>query len=108
MAKTKKQTVEEPAAVDIVAKLKINVASSPSVDFSPCAFGSDFLNWKNYINSDLEKMKKEIYPRIGDIVTDREGNSYRFTDIRLSEEKTKDSAIPVYIFDLMITQSIQS
>ena len=64
MAKTKKQTVEEPAAVDIVAKLKINVASSPSVDFSPCAFGSDFLNWKNYINSDLEKMKKEIYPRI--------------------------------------------
>ena len=108
MAKTKKQTVEEPAAIDIVAKLKINVASSPTVDFAPCAFGSDFLNWKNYINSDLEKMKKEIYPRIGDIVTDREGNSYRFTDIRLSEEKTKDSTIPVYTFDLMITQSMQS
>ena len=108
MAKTKKQTVEEPAAIDIVAKLKINVASSPSVDVAPCAFGSDFINWKNYINSDLEKMKKEIYPRIGDIVTDREGNSYRFTDIRLSEEKTKDSIIPVYTFDLMITQSIQS
>ena len=29
MAKTKKQIIEEPAAVDIVAKLKINVASSP-------------------------------------------------------------------------------
>ena len=53
-------------------------------------------------------MKKEIYPRIGDIVTDREGNSYRFTDIRLSEEKTKDSTIPVYTFDLMITQSVQA
>ena len=104
MAKTKKQTVEEPTAMDIVAKLKINVASSPNVDFSPCAFGTDFINWKNYINSDLEKMKKEIYPRIGDIVTDHEGNSYKFTDIRLTEEKTKESTIPVYIFDLMITQ----
>ena len=108
MAKTKKQTVEEPTAMDIVAKLKINVASSPNVDFSPCAFGTVFINWKNYINSDLEKMKKEIYPRIGDIVTDHEGNSYKFTDIRLDEEKQKDSTIPVYIFDLMNTQSVQS
>ena len=108
MAKTKKQTVEEPTAMDIVAKLKINVMSSPSVDFSVCAFGTDFINWKNYINSDLEKMKKEIYPKIGDIVTDHEGNSYKFTDIRLDEEKTKDSTIPVYIFDLMNTQSVQS
>lgn len=108
MAKTKKPVVEEPAAVDIVAKLKINVASSPNVDFSPCAFGTDFINWKNYINSDLEKMKKEIYPKIGDIVTDREGNSYKFTDIRLEEEKVKESTIPVYIFDLMITQTVQS
>ena len=104
MAKTKKQTVEEPTAMDIVAKLKINVMSSPSVDFSVCAFGSDFINWKNYINSDLEKMKKEIYPKIGDTVTDYAGNSYRFTDIRLTEEKTKETTIPVYIFDLMITQ----
>lgn len=104
MAKTKKQTVDEPTAMDIVAKLKINVASNPNVDFSPCAFGTVFINWKNYINSDLEKMKKEIYPKIGDIVTDHEGNSYKFTDIRLDEEKTKDSTIPVYIFDLMITQ----
>ena len=108
MAKSKKPVIEEPAAVDIVAKLKINVASSPNVDFSPCAFGTDFINWKNYINSDLEKMKKEIYPKIGDIVTDREGNSYKFTDIRLDEEKTKDSTIPVYIFDLMIKQSVQA
>ena len=108
MAKTKKQIIEEPAAVDIVAKLKINVASSPNVDFSPCAFGTDFINWKNYINSDLEKMKKEIYPKIGDIVTDREGNSYKFTDIRLEEEKVKESTIPVYIFDLMITQTVQA
>lgn len=108
MAKTKKPVVEEPAAVDIVAKLKINVISSPNVDFSPCAFGTDFINWKNYINSDLEKMKKEIYPKIGDIVTDREGNSYKFTDIRLEEEKVKESTIPVYIFDLMITQTVQS
>ena len=104
MAKKKQTVIEEPAAVDIEAKLKINVITNPSVDFSPCAFGSEFLNWKNYINSDLEKMKKEIFPRIGDKVSDREGNSYRFTDIRLSEEKTKDSTIPVYIFDLMITQ----
>lgn len=108
MAKSKKPVVEEPAAVDIVAKLKINVASSPNVDFSPCAFGTDFINWKNYINSDLEKMKKEIYPKIGDIVTDREGNSYKFTDIRLEEEKVKESTIPVYIFDLMITQTVQA
>lgn len=108
MAKSKKPVVEEPAAIDIVAKLKINVASSPNVDFSLCAFGTDFINWKNYINSDLEKMKKEIYPKIGDIVTDREGNSYKFTDIRLEEEKVKDSTIPVYIFDLMITQTVQA
>lgn len=108
MAKSKKPVIEEPAAVDIVAKLKINVASSPNVDFSPCAFGTDFINWKNYINSDLEKMKKEIYPKIGDIVTDREGNSYKFTDIRLEEEKVKESTIPVYIFDLMITQTVQA
>ena len=108
MAKTKKPVIKEPAAVDIVAKLKINVASSPNMDFSPCAFGTDFINWKNYINSDLEKMKKEIYPKIGDIVTDYEGNSYKFTDIRLDEEKTKDPTIPVYIFDLMITQSVQA
>ena len=108
MAKAKKPVIEEPAAVDIVAKLKINVISSPNVDFSPCAFGTDFINWKNYINSDLEKMKKEIYPKIGDIVTDHEGNSYKFTDISLDEEKTKDSTIPVYIFDLMIKQSVQS
>ena len=108
MAKSKKPVVEEPAAVDIVAKLKINVISSPNVDFSPCAFGTDFINWKNYINSDLEKMKKEIYPKIGDIVTDYEGNSYKFTDIRLEEEKVKESTIPVYIFDLMITQTVQA
>lgn len=108
MAKTKKPVIEEPTAVDIVAKLKINVASSPNVDFSPCAFGTDFINWKNYINSDLEKMKKEIYPKIGDIVTDYEGNSYKFTDIRLEEEKVKESTIPVYIFDLMITQTVQA
>lgn len=105
MAKRKKETdVEEPIAADIRAKLKINVITNPSVDFSPCAFGSDFINWKNYINSDLEKMKKEIYPKIGDTVSDREGNSYRFTDIRLTEQQTKDSVIPVYIFDLMIIQ----
>ncbi len=105
MAKRKKETdVEEPIATDIRAKLKINVITNPSVDFSPCAFGSDFINWKNYINSDLEKMKKEIYPKIGDKVSDREGNSYRFTDIRLTEQQTKDSVIPVYIFDLMIIQ----
>lgn len=105
MAKRKKETdVEEPIATDIRAKLKINVITNPSVDFSPCAFGSDFINWKNYINSDLEKMKKEIYPKIGDKVSDREGNSYRFTDIRLTEQETKDSVIPVYIFDLMIIQ----
>ena len=104
MAKSKKQAVEEPTAMDIVAKLKINVMSSPSVDFSVCAFGSDFINWKNYVNSDLEKMKKEIYPKIGDTVTDYAGNSYRFIDIRLTEEKTKETTIPVYIFDLMITQ----
>ena len=53
-------------------------------------------------------MKKEIYPKIGDIVTDREGNSYKFTDIRLEEEKVKESTIPVYIFDLMITQTVQA
>lgn len=105
MAKKKKDLqIEEPIAVDIPAKMKINVVTNPSVDFSPCAFGSDFLNWKNYINSDLEKMKKEIYPRIGDKVSDRDGNSYRFTDIRLEEIKVKDSVIPLYIFDLMITQ----
>lgn len=103
MAK-KKQVIDEPAAVDIEAKLKINVITSPSVDYSPLAFGSDFINWKNYINKDLEKMKKEIYPKVGDIVTDREGNNYRFTDIRLEERQVKDSVIPIYTFDLMIVQ----
>ena len=103
MAK-KKQTIEEPAAIDIIADLKINVITSPNIDYSPCAFGTDFTNWKNYIESDIEKMKKNIFPRIGDLVQDREGNNYRFTDIRLSERKEKETTIPVYIFDLMISQ----
>ena len=104
MAKKKKEGVYEPDAIEIKADLKINVITSPSVDYSPCAFGTDFINWKNYIESDVEKMKKHIIPSIGDLVKDREGNSYRFTDIRISEKKVKDETIPVYIFDLMIVQ----
>lgn len=105
MGKKKSPTVEELAAYEIPANLKINVITNASVDFSPCAFGSDFLNWKNYINSDLEKMKKEICPRLGTLVQDREGNKYRFTDIRMEEKTVKDgAAVPTYIFDLMIVQ----
>jgi len=105
MAKKKKETIEEPAAIDIPAVLEINVMTNPSVNFGVCAFGSDFINWKNYIESDLEKMKKNIFPRIGDIVSDREGNNYRFVDIRKSERTTKETTIPVYTFDLTIVQN---
>lgn len=106
--KTKK--VEAPLidAVDINAVAKVNVITNPSMDYSILAFGSDFVNFKNYIEDDLEVMKKNFYPKIGSIVTDREGNNYRLTDIRRDSIKTGfgDEAKETdrYIFDLMIVQ----
>lgn len=107
--KTKK--VEEPfvAAVDIDAVAKINVITNPSVDFSIFAFGTDFVNFKNYIEKDLEDMKKNFYPKIGSTVVDREGNTYRLVDIRkdttkigLNSSDTRE--VDRYIFDLTIVQ----
>jgi len=107
--KTKK--VEEPfvTAVDLDVTAKMNVITNPSVDYSLCAFGSDFLNYKNYIEDDLEKMKKNFMPEIGSMVTDREGNTYRFTDIRKDTVKVGSTPaetreIDRYIFDVMIVQ----
>lgn len=102
--KSKTVKAEEPCAMDIIADIKMNITSNPSAEYSYCAFGADFVNWKNYINDDLEKMKKEFYPRIGTILKDHEGNSYRFIDIRLTSRKTKDAEIPVYVFDLETIQ----
>ena len=109
MAKRTKK-VETPLidAVDINAVAKVNVITNPSMDYSILAFGSDFVNYKNYIEDDLEEMKKNFYPKIGSIVSDQEGNRYRFTDIRKDTVKTgfgteaKDT--DRYIFDLMIVQ----
>lgn len=109
MAKRTKK-VETPIidAVDIEAVAAINVVTNPSMDYSILAFGSDFVNFKNYIETDLEEMKKNFYPKIGSIVTDREGNQYRLTDIRKDTAKIGFGAeakeIDRYIFDLMIVQ----
>lgn len=106
MAKKVKK-VEAPIidAVDINAVPKINIMTAPSANYSILAFGSDFVNFKNYIEDDIEKMKANFYPKIGSIVTDQEGNRYRFKDIRKETLTTKQGAEEVmtdqYIFDLM-------
>ena len=101
MAKKKKEEIEIPAAVDLNVALRINVNTSTSYDYSPCAFGTDFINWKNYIEGTLEETKKNMVPKLGSIVTDREGLKYRFTDIRMDEVKRDGEVIPRYIFDLV-------
>lgn len=109
MARKKKQIEEEPfvAAVDLDIEMQINIPTSPSVVYSPCAFGTDFTNWKNYVEpDDLEKTKKQMYPKIGSIVIDRENNKYRIDDIRLSERKKgSERVIPLYIFDLTLLKN---
>ena len=103
MAKRTKK-VEAPIidAVDIDAVAKVNVITNPSMDYSILAFGSDFVNFKNYIEDDLEVMKKNFIPKLGSIVTDREGNQYRLTDIRRDSIKrgygddAKETAVDDY------------
>ena len=106
MAKKAKKEIEIIDAVDIKAEAQINVVTSPSLNYGLPAFGTEFVNWKNYIESDLELMKKNFYPKIGSIVTDREGNNYRFTDIRQSwiEDKKAETKTPLYYFDLVLVQ----
>ncbi len=109
MAKKSKKTEEVIVdAVDIMARIKMNVKSNPSMEYSPCAFGTEFTNWKNYIEKDVETMKKNFMPSIGSLVKDQEGNTYRFEDIRkeTAEERVNNEpvSVDVYIFDLMIVQ----
>jgi len=106
MAKKTKKVEEIIDAVDIVADVEINVVTNPSLNYGLPAFGTEFLNWKNYIEKDIEVMKKNFYPKIGSIVTDRDDNRYRFTDIRMIpvEDKKTGTVIPKYYFDLMIIQ----
>ena len=96
-----KKKIEIPVvdAIDINALAKVNIVTNPNAAYSLCAFGTEFINWKNYIESDLETMKKGFMPRLGSIVVDREGNKYRFIDITLEEGET-----PVYTFNLSIVQ----
>lgn len=107
MAK-KRNIIEEPVASEIVAELKIDVTSNPAVSYSPCAFGAEFCNWKNYIESDLEKMKKNFYPKLGSLVKDYDQNSYRINDIELSTKEKRENGevvnIPLYIIKLSIVQ----
>lgn len=101
MAKKKKETeLETPCAVDLKAEIKININNQTSCDYSVCAFGTDLINWKNYIGATLEETKKNMWPRIGTVLRDREGLKYRFSDIRLGEVKRNGETIPQYIFDL--------
>ena len=108
MAKKKKEEIVVIDAVDIVAKARINIVTSPSANYSLCAFGTEFTNWKNYIESDIETMKKNFMPKLGTILTDNEGLKYRFTDIRQELEREvhgqETVTIPVYVFDLNIIQ----
>ena len=96
-----KKKIEIPVidAVDINAIAKVNIVTNPNANYSLCAFGTEFINWKNYIENSLEEMKKNFMPKIGTIVVDREGNQYRFTDITKEEGQ-----VPVYIFNLSIVQ----
>lgn len=108
MAKKKKEETPVIDAVDIVAKARINIVTSPNANYSLCAFGTEFTNWKNYIESDLEQMKKNFMPKIGTVLSDNEGLKYRFTDIHLESEEEhigQDTVkTPVYVFDLNIIQ----
>ncbi len=108
MAKKKKEETVVIDAVDIVANARVNIVTNPSAVYSLCAFGTEFINWKNYIESELETMKKNFMPKIGSILTDNEGVKYRFTDIRLESgtytEGPVTNDIPVYVFDLNIIQ----
>lgn len=108
MAKKKKEETVVIDAVDIVAKARVNIVTNPSAVYSLCAFGTEFINWKNYIESELETMKKNFMPKIGSILTDNEGIKYRFTDIRKDVEEERNGQetvqVPVYIFDLNIIQ----
>lgn len=99
MAKKKKEEIVVIDAVDIAANAKINIITNPNANYSLCAFGTELVNWKNYIESDIEVMKKNFMPKLGSILTDNEGLRYRFTDIRL-----ESGEIPTYIFDLSIVQ----
>ena len=108
MAKKKKEEIVVVDAIDIIAHARINIVTSPSANYSLCAFGTEFINWKNYIESDIETMKKNFMPKIGTILIDNEGIKYRFTDIRLESgtyvEGSITNDIPVYVFDLSIVQ----
>lgn len=108
MAKKKKEEIVVIDAVDIAAKARINIITNPNANYSLCAFGTEFINWKNYIESDIEVMKKNFMPKIGTILTDNEGLKYRFTDIHqepsIEVHGAEAVAIPVYVFDLSIVQ----
>ena len=97
MAKKKQQ--EEISAIDIDATLEVNIIGGQSNNYSVFAFGSDLINWKNYINSDIDKMKKDFYPKIGSTITDREGKRYKISNIRLSEWQDKETTMK-YIIDI--------
>ena len=96
-----KKKIEIPVidAIDINALAKVNIVTNPNAAYSLCAFGTEFINWKNYIENTLEETKKNFMPKIGSIVVDREGIKYRFTDITMEEGET-----PVYTFNLSIVQ----
>ena len=108
MAKKKKEEPVVIDAVDIVAKARINIVTSPIANYSLCAFGTEFINWKNYIESDIETMKKNFMPKLGTVLTDNEGLKYRFTDIHqepsIELHGPETVTIPVYVFDLNIIQ----
>jgi hypothetical protein len=108
MAKKTKEEVVVIDAVDIAAKARINIVTNPNANYSLCAFGTEFINWKNYIESDIEEMKKNFMPKIGTVLTDNEGIKYRFTNIHLENETEyigQDTVTtPVYVFDLCIIQ----
>lgn len=86
MARTKKKESYETPAENIEASIQLEVINAPKGDIqlSVLGFSTEFSNWKNYIHeNDLEKTKKEFYPKIGSTITHYSGDVYKIIDIRL-------------------------
>lgn len=74
------------AANDIEADIRLEVinAAKGDIALSTLGFGTEFSNWKNFVTeNNLEKTKKEFYPKLGSILTHYSGDRYKVNDVKV-------------------------
>lgn len=92
MAKKKKEEfVETVETIDADLRIEIsNTLKSDSIVYSSLGFGDVFSNWKNYIVQDLgniEKIKKDFYPKIGSTIRHYSGDLFKVIDLKLEYDQ---------------------